>query len=958
MKTSTSSAFLRKLLVPLCAVILPALLVTPANAQVPIAPGSSVSENFSSLGTSGTATLPSGWRASKSANVREVTAYSTAVTATERAGGAGLTSSAGNGIYNFGSSDTDRAVGGLSSSSASKSVNVYVALQNTGASGIASLSVSYNAERYRNGSNTAGFSIQLYYSTDGTTWTSAGGSFLSSFAANADNNGSATVPIQTIAVTAQNLPVAIPAGSTLYLAWNYSVTSGTTTSNAQALGVSDIQITAVSASTAPSITSFSPSSGLVGDTVTINGSNFGAAPGVKFNGIAAFSEVNGAGTVITATVPSGATTGPITVEVAGEPTATSATDFTVLAPNTPIINLSTNSISGLSTSVGVASAATNYVVTGTNLGTTAVTITPSAEFLEVGTNGTDFASTIDLSPTDGAVSNTVFLRVAATNLVTNYTATISHVSGSASNSLAVSGAITNLPPVLTVSTNTLSGFTTTTNVASAAQTFTVTGANLTTNVAITAPAGYEVADDGNTFGPNISLVPVSGSTSAEISVRLAASVISGPRSGSVTVDSAGAPQRTVALSGSVAVPNIPGLVYWNFDTATPTSGTGGDYAAWSFPGITQNNNNGTTTLLTTTSASSGYTNLFNVVASGTTNAGAAARTGALNTNAGGSAFFEIQVVVPSNTFTSITNVSFGSRSTSTGPAAFAIRSSTNNFATDVVTNALATNSSWAMYSAPVDIALTNGTNTLRIYGFNGTGSASTGQANWRIDDLTLALAAGEGPLPPSNLSYSPSSANGVVGTAILSMIPTMTGEVDAYSIDPALPAGLSINPTTGVISGTPSVAAASANYTITASNGGGSTTAQVTIAIQSVYGAWAGSYGLNPTTDGAPSADPDSDGLDNNAEYAFGTNPTVATASLLTTSGTGGNFTVTWLERSGVTYNVQSTVNLATTAFANDGTIEVANGPSDPAPPSGYTRKQFTVPSANNKFFRIRALVE
>jgi hypothetical protein len=197
--------------------------------------------------------------------------------------------------------------------------------------------------------------------------------------------------------------------------------------------------------------------------------------------------------------------------------------------------------------------------------------------------------------------------------------------------------------------------------------------------------------------------------------------------------------------------------------------------------------------------------------------------------------------------------------------------------------------------------------------------------------------------------------SGVVGTAITNMIPSVTGTVDTYSIDPALPAGLSLNATTGVISGTPSVAAASGNYTVTASNAGGSATAQVTIAIQSVYSAWAGSYGLDPATNGAPAADPDADGLDNNAEYAFGTNPTVATASLLTTSSSGGNFTVTWLERSGVTYNVQSTVNLATTAFANDGTVVVVNGPSDPAPPAGYTRKQFTVPSASNKFFRIRA---
>jgi hypothetical protein len=66
--------------------------------------------------------------------------------------------------------------------------------------------------------------------------------------------------------------------------------------------------------------------------------------------------------------------------------------------------------------------------------------------------------------------------------------------------------------------------------------------------------------------------------------------------------------------------------------------------------------------------------------------------------------------------------------------------------------------------------------------------------------------------------------------------------------------------------------------------------------------------------------------------------------------------TVTWIERnSGFTYAVQSTVNLATTGFANDGAVTVVAGPTDPVPPTGYTRKQFTVPASNNKFFRVRA---
>jgi hypothetical protein len=79
----------------------------------------------------------------------------------------------------------------------------------------------------------------------------------------------------------------------------------------------------------PAITGFTPPSGPVGTVVTINGSYFGSAPTVKFNGAQATTvNVNGAGTQITATVPTDATTGRITVSTtAGN--AESANDFTV-----------------------------------------------------------------------------------------------------------------------------------------------------------------------------------------------------------------------------------------------------------------------------------------------------------------------------------------------------------------------------------------------------------------------------------------------------------------------------------------------------------------------------------------------------------------------------------------------------------------------------------------------------
>ncbi|MFI5160154.1 MAG: MBG domain-containing protein, partial [Sphingobacteriales bacterium] len=57
------------------------------------------------------------------------------------------------------------------------------------------------------------------------------------------------------------------------------------------------------------------------------------------------------------------------------------------------------------------------------------------------------------------------------------------------------------------------------------------------------------------------------------------------------------------------------------------------------------------------------------------------------------------------------------------------------------------------------------------------------------------------------------------GTAIAPLNPTSSGgAVDSYSVSPALPTGLSIDPTTGIISGTPTAAIAAADYTVTATN--------------------------------------------------------------------------------------------------------------------------------------------
>jgi hypothetical protein len=102
----------------------------------------------------------------------------------------------------------------------------------------------------------------------------------------------------------------------------------------------------------PTVSSFTPTSGPVGTSVSIAGSGFTGASSVTFNGAASYT-VNSPAS-ITATVPSGATTGPIAVTTPYG-TGTSAGSFTVILPPT---------ITSFTPSSG--STGTNVTITGSN----------------------------------------------------------------------------------------------------------------------------------------------------------------------------------------------------------------------------------------------------------------------------------------------------------------------------------------------------------------------------------------------------------------------------------------------------------------------------------------------------------------------------------------------------------------------------------------------------------------
>lgn len=114
---------------------------------------------------------------------------------------------------------------------------------------------------------------------------------------------------------------------------------------------------------------------------------------------------------------------------------------------------------------------------------------------------------------------------------------------------------------------------------------------------------------------------------------------------------------------------------------------------------------------------------------------------------------------------------------------------------------------------------------------NFSGATASGTSgNDRFDNVSvkgipLSLTA-----PPANLSYNvPPSFT--INSTIIDLNPSVSGNVTSYSVFPSLPSGLSLNPTTGIISGTPTALSAATNYTISATNSYGTTTTTISITI-------------------------------------------------------------------------------------------------------------------------------
>ena len=635
--------------------------------------------------------------------------------------------------------------------------------------------------------------------------------------------------------SATSVKVTVPTGAT----------TGNVVVHASGVDSNGVSFTVVSA---PSITSLSPTSGAVGASVTITGTNFGSTQGsstVKFNTTTATTITSWSATSIVATVPTGATTGSVVVNASG--VNSNGVSFTVVsAPSITSLSVTSGAVGTAVTITGTNFGSTQGTSTVKFNGTTATVSTWSATSVKVtvptgattgnvvvhasgvDSNGvafTVFPSISSLSPTSGAVGASVtvtgvnFGSTQGTSTVKFNGTTATTISNWSATSIVATvptGATTG-NVVVTVGGNASNGIS-----------FTVVAAPSVTSLSPTTGAvGASVTIAGSNFGSTqgTSTVKFNGTTATSITSWSATSIVAtvptGATTGNVVVNASGVNSNGISFT-VVAAPSITSL--------SPTTGAVGASVtiAGSAFGSTQGTStvkfNGTTaTSITSWSA----TSIVAIVPTGATTGNVVVNASGVNSN--GVSF--TVVAAPSITSLSPTTGAVGASVTIAGSGF----GSTQGTSTVKFNGTTATTiSSWSATSivATVPTGATTGNVVVNASGVNSNGVSFTVVAAPSITSLLPTSGAVGASVTITGTNFGATQGSGSVsfnGTtavsitnwsaaSIVAIVPTgaTTGNVvvNASGVNSngvsftvvAAPSITSLSPTTGAVGASVTIA--------------------------------------------------------------------------------------------------------------------------------------------------------
>jgi gliding motility-associated-like protein len=407
------------------------------------------------------------------------------------------------------------------------------------------------------------------------------------------------------------------------------------------------------------------------------------------------------------------------------------------------------------------------------------------------------------------------------------------VSSNNALTVTVAGSAQAPTPTITTSATTIAAMNSCLGSTSMASNFTVSGSNLTADVIITPPVGFEVSTDlfsnGGTPGTNTSPLTITASTLSSRSVTVGVRMVSsatGTPSGNISLASTGATTKTIAVSGTVNdLPTITIGTVTNITTTassfilpvTATTGnvnlygimTGARRMSQFLPSFGSYNGNAITINCPSTMTAGTYD--FNISVSN-----------AAQCNIATPVAFTLTVlpagtpIVPVIAYSNSSNV-------------YTLGTTIANL-TPTVSNTVDTWTISPVLSAGLSFNTTTGgisgtpteIKAETVYTVTATNTSGSGTASFTINIQSA----------PSTPVLSTTSI-AMVGQSAINIVPsTVTGNpAPVFSVTPALPAGVVLNTVTGAITGTPTTYINTTNYTLTATNTLGSSTATFNLSI-------------------------------------------------------------------------------------------------------------------------------